>query len=264
MAPTTRGSRFAACSGASQPPGGALALMASSGCGSADHFCTASFAAASVCGSRWAATSSRFLAASPSPLLGRQREPLVGFGVVLLHADAAGVKDGEIVLAVGDAAIGGLAEPLRGSAVIGRAVDALGIEHREIVHRLAVALRGGRSIEVARHGEVLLHPDALFVKGRRDGIAPAPVLAWRRVRASAPPRRRFAERHGRRQSAFATSNSAAASPAIAAARNVGPPIVAGSLPLTIAGAAAREPVPTRYSPAAVPGTAAGRDAAVSR
>src|SRR5271170_2666003 len=45
-------------------------------------------------------------------LPGREEEPFVGFAEILLHADAARVEDGEVVLAVGDAAISGLAEPL--------------------------------------------------------------------------------------------------------------------------------------------------------
>src|SRR6188508_58322 len=66
-------------------------------------------------------------------LLRGEREPLVGFGEVLIDADPAGIEDSEIVLAVRDALVGGLAEPLGGGAIVGLAVDALGIEHREIV-----------------------------------------------------------------------------------------------------------------------------------
>src|SRR5271163_1664358 len=43
-------------------------------------------------------------------LIGGEQEPLVGLRVILFDADAARVENGEIVLAVGDAAIGGLAE----------------------------------------------------------------------------------------------------------------------------------------------------------
>ena len=42
-----------------------------------------------------------------------QAEPFEGFGEVLFDADAAGIEDAEVELAVGDAAIGRLAEPLR-------------------------------------------------------------------------------------------------------------------------------------------------------
>src|SRR5947207_996503 len=97
-------------------------------------------------------------------LLSCKREPLVGFGEVLVDADSAGIEDAEIVLAVRDAAIGGLAEPLCGLTVVGLAVDALGVEHREIVDRLGVPLVGTLQIELARLVEVLLYALALFVK----------------------------------------------------------------------------------------------------
>src|ERR1700726_3690878 len=42
-----------------------------------------------------------------------QAEPLEGFGEVLFDADAAGIEDAEVELAVRDAAVGRLAEPLR-------------------------------------------------------------------------------------------------------------------------------------------------------
>src|SRR5262249_60066490 len=48
----------------------------------------------------------------------RQAEPFERLGKVLLDADAAGVEDAEVELAVGDATIGRLAEPLRGALVI--------------------------------------------------------------------------------------------------------------------------------------------------
>ena len=44
----------------------------------------------------------------------RQAEPFERLGEILFDADAAGIKDAEVELAVGDAAIGRLAEPLRG------------------------------------------------------------------------------------------------------------------------------------------------------
>jgi hypothetical protein len=48
------------------------------------------------------------LAAGVGVALGcRQAEPFEGFGEVLLHADAAGIEDAEVELAVGDAALGG-------------------------------------------------------------------------------------------------------------------------------------------------------------
>src|ERR1043166_2594970 len=97
-------------------------------------------------------------------LVGGEREPLVGLGEVLFDADAAGIQDAEIVLAVGDAAVGGLAEPLRRDAVVRLAVDAFGVEHRQIVDRLGVALVGGLQVERTRLVEVLLHALALLVQ----------------------------------------------------------------------------------------------------
>src|SRR5262245_6383061 len=60
-----------------------------------------------------------------------EAEPFVGFGEVLLDADAAGIEDAEVVLAVGDATIGSLAEPLRRARVVWAAAAAISIEHRE-------------------------------------------------------------------------------------------------------------------------------------
>jgi hypothetical protein len=48
----------------------------------------------------------------------RKREPLVGFGEIVLDPDAAGIEDAEIVLAVGDAAIGAFAKPLGSGTVV--------------------------------------------------------------------------------------------------------------------------------------------------
>src|SRR6202041_2681757 len=48
-----------------------------------------------------------------------QAEPFEGFGEILFDADAAGIEDAEVELAVGDAAVGRLAEPLRGALVVG-------------------------------------------------------------------------------------------------------------------------------------------------
>src|SRR6202035_5517995 len=120
------------------------------------------------CGERlWVETGGNFVAFLRRVLVALdrgQRKPFVGLGVILRHAGAAGVQDAEIVLAVGDAVIGGLAEPVGGVGVIRRPVDALGIEHGEIVHRLAVTLAGRGEIKVARGDEILFHPDAFFVK----------------------------------------------------------------------------------------------------
>src|SRR5438132_408379 len=97
-------------------------------------------------------------------LLGRERKPLVGFREVLVDADAAGVKDAEIVLAVCNAPVGGFAEPLRRLAVVGLAVDPFGIKHRQIVYGLGVTLVGPLQIEQASLVEVLLHALAFLVK----------------------------------------------------------------------------------------------------
>src|ERR1051326_1283758 len=100
-------------------------------------------------------------------LAGGEREPFVGLGVVLLHADAARIKNAEIVLAVAQPVIGAAAEPLGGGGVIRRAVDAFGVKHRKIVHGLAVALLGGRQIELARAGEILFDADAFFIEAAK-------------------------------------------------------------------------------------------------
>src|SRR5207244_4133029 len=97
----------------------------------------------------------------------RKREPLVGFGEVLVDANAARIKDSEIVLAVCDALVGRLAEPLRRGAIVGLAIDALGVEHREIVDRLRVPLVGAGDIKLARLLEVFLYALALLVKAAK-------------------------------------------------------------------------------------------------
>src|ERR1700733_8910349 len=94
-----------------------------------------------------------------------QAEPLEGFGEVLVNADAAGVENAEIILAVGDAAIGGLAEPLRRALVVGALAAAVGIQHPEIVHRLGVAALGGLHVIAAGDIDVLFHAQALLVEG---------------------------------------------------------------------------------------------------
>ena len=48
----------------------------------------------------------------------------------MLDPDAAGIEDAEIVLAVGDAAIGAFAKPLGNGTVVCRTVDAFGVEAR--------------------------------------------------------------------------------------------------------------------------------------
>src|ERR1700761_4353985 len=93
---------------------------------------------------------------------GRQAEPFEGFGEVLVDADAAGVEDAEVELAVGDAAIGGLAEPLRRALVVGALAAAVGVEHREVVHRLGVAAFGGLQVIAAGHVDIPLHAEALL------------------------------------------------------------------------------------------------------
>ena len=94
-----------------------------------------------------------------------QAEPFEGFGEVLFDADAAGIEDAEVELAVGDAAIGRLAEPLRRALVVGALAAAVGVEHGQIMHRLGVAALGGLHVIAPRDIDVLLHAEALLVEG---------------------------------------------------------------------------------------------------
>src|SRR5579859_4101243 len=64
-----RGFAFGVGAAASQPPGGVLTLIASSGCGSGFQLFTTRSASAKVSSSSCAAISSRLLAASTSPCL---------------------------------------------------------------------------------------------------------------------------------------------------------------------------------------------------
>src|SRR6185312_9042552 len=57
----------------------------------------------------------------------RQAEPLEGFGKVLFDADAAGIEDAEVELAVADPAVGRLAEPLRRALVVRTLAAAIGV-----------------------------------------------------------------------------------------------------------------------------------------
>ena len=76
-----------------------------------------------------------------------QREPLVGFREVLLDPDAAGIEDGEIVLAVRDAEIRPLAEPLHRRLVVRLAVDALGVDpERQVVDVVPVEVAGSQRV----------------------------------------------------------------------------------------------------------------------
>ncbi len=122
--------------GWSQPPGGDCTLTASSGCCCGVKVCDAERAAASEACIESGADVVALLAASRSPCSGREREPFVGFRQVLLDADAAGIEDAEIILAVGDAVFRRSAEPLRRGLVIRLAVDAFGVE----TARLCIAL----------------------------------------------------------------------------------------------------------------------------
>src|SRR5581483_10586336 len=83
----------------------------------------------------------------------------------LVDADAAGIEDAEIVLAVGDAAIGGLAEPLRRALVVGALAAAVRVEHGEIMHGLGVTAFGSLHIIAAGDVDILLHGEALLVEG---------------------------------------------------------------------------------------------------
>ena len=63
-------------------------------------------------------------------VLGGESEPFIGCGQVLRHANPVLGEDAEIVLAVGDAAIGSFAEPLGGVAIVRRPLDALSIKDK--------------------------------------------------------------------------------------------------------------------------------------
>src|SRR5204862_6706877 len=96
-----------------------------------------------------------------------EADPFEVFGEVLLDADAAGIEDAEVELAVGDAAIGRLAEPLRRALVIGALAAAVGVEHGEIMHRLGVAAFGSLKVITSRDLDVLFHAHALLVEGAK-------------------------------------------------------------------------------------------------
>ena len=143
------------------------------------------------------------------PLLGRfdvafarrQREPLVGFGQVLLDTDAARVEDGKIVLAVGNPVVRSLAEPFGGGLIVRLALDPLGIEYGEIVQGLGIAGFAGRNIEASARSPDSFLRRALFRRGRPVGIGPAGDPAWQRARTTPPLRQDFATRPGPRHSA---------------------------------------------------------------
>src|SRR5207237_10406008 len=94
----------------------------------------------------------------------RQAEPFEGFGEVLFDADAAGIEDAEVELAVGDAAVGGFAEPDRRALVIGALAATVCVEHGQIMHRLGAAALGRLRIITPRDIDVLFHAQALFVE----------------------------------------------------------------------------------------------------
>src|SRR5207249_3388225 len=94
-----------------------------------------------------------------------EAEPFEGFGEVLFDADAAGIEDAEVELAVGDAAVGGLAEPGRRALVVGALAAAIGVEHGQIMHRLGAAALGRLLVITPRDIDVLLHAQALLVEG---------------------------------------------------------------------------------------------------
>ena len=131
---------------------------------------------------------------------GGEEEPLVGLGEVLLHADAARVEDGEIVLAVGDASIGGLAEPLRGGAVVRSCRRRLRHKaRRDCAWPCRDPFRRRRDRGRAPWPG-LSSRRGLFRKARRAGTARARAPSWPRVRTSARPLHCSPERHGLRRS----------------------------------------------------------------
>ena len=94
----------------------------------------------------------------------RQAEPFEVFGEVLLNADATGIENAQIELAIGNAAIGRFFEPLRGAGVIRTFAAAVGIEHRQIVHGLGVSALSGLQIISSCDVDVLCHAQAFFVE----------------------------------------------------------------------------------------------------
>src|SRR5258708_9040672 len=94
-----------------------------------------------------------------------QAEPFEGFGEVLFDADAAGIEDTEVELAVGNAAVGGFAEPFRGALVVGALAAAIGVEHGEVMHRLGVAALGRLQIIAPRDVDILFYAKTLLVEG---------------------------------------------------------------------------------------------------
>ena len=183
--------------------------MASSGCGSGVKVWIASLAAASDCGSSRLATSSRLRRGVGVALRRRQAEPFEGFGEVLFDADAAGIEDAEVELAVGDAAIGRLAEPLRRRSCSWRPCR----RRRRRARRDCASpwrCRARRPAVVApRDIDVLLHAQALFVEGaepedRRHhaGLrrAVVPFRGFVVIRRARPCLRRSARRSRRRRS----------------------------------------------------------------
>ncbi len=81
------------------------------------------------------------------------------------HAEAAGVKDCKIILAVAHAEIGRFDEPLPGGRIIRlAAVSAFGQQHREIVHGARVPRIGGGLIIFAGARKIAIDADALFIE----------------------------------------------------------------------------------------------------
>ena len=115
LAPAAGGLRLGAGAGTaaavSQPPAGVLTCVAASGCGSGVKSAARPARPSAIVHRDGRPRRRAFWRLHCRPR-GRRGEPPVGLGQVLLHPDAAGAENSEVVLAVGDAVIGRLAEPL--------------------------------------------------------------------------------------------------------------------------------------------------------
>src|SRR3990170_2294717 len=90
--------------------------------------------------------------------------PLVGPDRVPRHAKTVFDQNGEIILAVLEAAFGGLREPSRRRCIVGRARLPAGTQNSKIMHCLDVALLGCALIPDARPLHVCFGPETALVE----------------------------------------------------------------------------------------------------
>src|SRR5690606_12464018 len=107
--------------------------------------------------------------------LGRNGKPLVGFTKVLRRSVAAGIQDGEVELAIGNAEFGGLREPANGGSIVWLARDAGGVQDGKVVHGAGIAGSGGLFVICDCLVEVAGNPVALLEE------VPQAVLSRRRT-----------------------------------------------------------------------------------